>query len=168
MLSKSIVFLSFFLVLNLSVSAQNEMTNKKMGVIFQKEALELEGNLGNWQMVYGERILLAITDENANRMRLFTPVLEEEKLGRGDMRKMLEANFHSALDAKYCLYNGFVISVFTHPLKELTEEQLIDAMRQVVTLAHTFGTTYASTGYVFGGGFEEPKVNQSPSKDKKN
>lgn len=168
MQSKSLVFLCFFLTLNFSLFAQKEMTNKKMGAIFKKEAEELEGNLGNWQMVYGERILLAITDENANRMRLFTPVLEEEKLERNEMRKMLEANFHSALDAKYCLYNGYVISVFTHPLKELTEGQLIDAMRQVVTLAHTFGTTYASTGYVFGGGFEEPKVNQSPTKDKKN
>lgn len=144
------------------------MTNKKMHAIFKKEATNLEGDLGAWQMEYGQYFLIAITDESANRMRLFTPIIEEEKLERGQLRKMLEANFHSALDAKYALYKETVVSVFTHPLAELTEEQLIDAMRQVVTLANTFGTSYTSTGWVFGGGFEEPKINKSPSKDKKN
>ena len=141
-----------------------------MDKIFKKEATEVEGNLGGWQMLYGDRIIVVITDENANRMRIFTPVIEEEKMERKDMHKMLGANFHSALDAKYSLYNGFVISVFTHPLKELTDNQLIDAMRQVVTLANNYGTTFSSTGWVFGSGSgeEKPRVNQSPSGGKKN
>lgn len=161
--------LTFLLVLSF-ISIQAQMTNQKMDEIFKKEATEVEGNLGGWQMIYGEQLIVVITDEKANRMRIFTPVVEEEKTKRGDLKKMLEANFHSALDAKYCLYNGFVISVFTHPLKELTDMQLIDAMRQVVTLVNNYGTTFSSTGWVFGSGFEkeEPRINQSPSRGKKN
>ena len=88
-------------------------------------------------------------------MRIFTPVTEEKNLEQGQLKKMLEANFHSALDAKYSLYEGFVISVYTHPLKELQNDQLIDAMRQVVVLSRTFGESYSSTGLIFGGGAEE-------------
>lgn len=126
-----------------------------MGKIIEKEAFEVEGSLGNWQLIYGQRLLYIITDENANRMRIFTPIIEEKKLQEGQLKKMLEANFHSALDAKYCLYEGLVISVYTHPLKELQTDQFIDAMQQIVTLADTFGGSYSSTSVIFNPGGEE-------------
>ena len=68
---------------------------------------------------------------------------------------MLEANFHSALDAKYSIWEGVVISVYTHPLKELSSEQFTDALKQVVRLSQTFGTTFSSTEFIFGGEGEE-------------
>jgi hypothetical protein len=144
-----------------------QMTEAKLDEIIRKEAQEIKGKLGNWTMTYGDSPLVIISHAEANRMRIFAPVIEEKNMKRGEMQKMLEANFHSALDAKYCLYEGMVISVYTHPLKELTDEQLVDAMRQVVVLAATYGTTYSSTGLIFGGGFqgeEKPKVNESPTK----
>ncbi len=153
----------------LSLHAQ-DMTNTKMDAIFKKEAVEVEGEPGVWQLMYGGRLLLVVTDSSANRMRIFTPVIESKDLQPGQKEKMLEANFHSALDAKYSVYQGFVMSVFTHPLKELTEYQLVDAMNQVVSLADTFGTSYQSMELIFGGEqeSEEPKINQSPIKEKKN
>ena len=168
---KTPLFIIFLFSYSLLFSQEkNQMSNQKMDEIFKKEAQEIEGELGYWTMLYGEKPVIAITDSTANRMRLFTPIIEEEKLEKGQMKIMLEANFHSALDAKYCLYNDFVISVFTHPLKELTEEQLIDALRQVVILAYAFGDTYSSTGMIFGGGFQDgqaPKINKSPPKEEK-
>ena len=143
------------------------MDNKKMEKIFKNKSERVDGERGNWQLIYRERILLVLTDQDHNRMRIFTPVVEEQDIDAGIMRKMLSANFHSALDAKYSLYNGFVISTFTHPLKELTAEQLIDAMNQVVTLADNFGTTYSSTELIFGAEEEEKKINKSPSKEKR-
>lgn len=163
-------FLLFLLSLSpIFLSAQSEMSNARMHEIFTEEADEMEGEQGVWQLSYGGRLLLVITDSSANRMRIFTPVFEQTMVAEGQMEKMLEANFHSALDAKYSLYEGYVMSVFTHPLKELNKGQLVDAMRQVVILADTFGTTYQSTDMIFGGGQEEePKVNESPIKEKKN
>ena len=93
-------------------------------------------------------------------MRIFTFVTEASELEGEQVKSMLKANFHSALDAKYALSDGFVISVFTHPLKELTEGQAIDALKQVVMLAYTFGTTYTSTGWVFGGAEQEEAPKQ--------
>ncbi|MFK8004754.1 MAG: hypothetical protein AB8H03_00220 [Saprospiraceae bacterium] len=145
-------------------SSSDGMNNKKMEAIFKSEADELEGELGNWQMNYGGSLVLVLTDEKNNRMRIFTPVVEKTKLKEGQLEKMLEANFHSALDSKYSLYNGYVISVFTHPLKELGKDQLIDAMRQVVILSRTFGDTYSSTGLIFGGGTEEEEEKEKSNK----
>lgn len=146
------------------------MNNERMGKVLEAEVGELGGGLGAWQFVYGDQAVMVVTDEAANRMRVFSPVIEESALEAGQMKKMLEANFHSALDAKYSLYEGFVISVFTHPLRELSEEQLIDATRQVVILAKTFGTTYQSTDMIFSPGFKEEgedkekKINEKPQK----
>lgn len=142
------------------------MNNKRMGKILKEEVKELEGEEGAWQMTYGGRLLLVITDESANRMRIFSPVIEEEELKDGQLEKMLAANFHSALDAKYSLYEGYVVSVFTHPLRELTEAQFVDALRQVVVLNLTFGTTYQSTDMIFNPGGQAEEEGDKDAKEK--
>lgn len=166
--------LSFFVLICLlaisPLQAQKDMDNKRMGKIFSEVVDRVEGETGAWQLLFKERILLVLTDEPNNRMRIFTPIVEEEEIDASEMRNMLRANFHSALDAKYSLYNGLVISTFTHPLKELTEDQLLDALSQVVNLANTFGTSYSSTELIFGAPKEKEKdkrLNESPSKSKK-
>ena len=161
---------AFAFLLNTSLFAQAQMDNQKLEEIIKKESPLVEGQEGAWQVLFGERILLIVTDQTNNRMRIFTPIIEEEKIEETELKNMLIANFHSALDAKYSLYDGFVVSVFTHPLKELTSHQLVDAMKQVASLANTFGTTYTSTELFFGGGIqekEEKRVNESPSKKSK-
>lgn len=138
-----------------SLAYTQRMDNKKMENIFKKEGIQVEGETGAWMAYFNDLVLLVITDEANNRMRVFTPIVEEEDAGPVQMSRMLKANFHSALDAKYSIYEGFVVSVFTHPLQELTEGQLLDAMRQVAKLAETYGTTYSSTELIFGKEEEE-------------
>ncbi len=149
--SRNIIFLlfcSFFCFSN--VYAQDKMNNKKIEKSLKKVTQELDGESGNWQVLYNDFPLFILTDESSNRMRIFTPILEEVELKVGQMKRMLEANFHSALDAKYSLYEGFVIGIYTHPLKELDETQMVNAMQQVVNLSKNFGTSYTSTDMQFG------------------
>lgn len=164
---KKTKLISAILLLLLTQVTFAQMTNKKMEEIIKKEVDNLEGETGNWTMEYGNTPLIIITHEAANRMRIFAPVIAQKDMKPGAMEKLLEANFHSALDAKYCLYEGVVVSIFTHPLKELTEQQFIDAMRQVVNLAATYGTTYSSTDLIFGGGFEKKKKVKEQKKETK-
>ena len=159
----------FFINNTILLAQENPMTNAMMDKILKELVDDLQGEAGNWQFIYHGRLVLIITDEAHNRMRIFTPVIEEKKLEEGQVSKMLKANFHSALDAKYCLFNDFVITVFTHPLKELYKDQFIDAINQVVRLADTFGTTYSSTELIFSPGIEKDeegengkKLNQKP------
>ena len=154
-------------------SVRAEMSLQKMEQIFEEEAKELDGERGVWQMFYGNRILFVLTDTSHNRMRIFTPIGAEEDLDVGEEKTLLEANFHAALDAKYSLYNGFIVSVFTHPLKELTTFQLVDAMDQVVLLANNFGTSYSSTELIFAiqekdttaAHNPQKRINQKPKKE---
>ena len=134
---------------------KNEMDNYKMNTIIHKESLKVEGKMGNWQAVYGNRLLYIITDANANRMRIMTPIVEMKEVKKKELKILLEANFDRALDAKYSIFEEYLMSVYTHPLKELTREQFIDAMQQVVVLANTYGSTYTSTNMIFGGGEEK-------------
>jgi len=146
-----------------SLSAQDKMSNKKLEKTLKKFTDEIEGESGNWQVLYKDFPLFVLTDESSNRMRIFTPILEEHELKVGQMKKMLEANFHSALDAKYSLYEGFVIGIYTHPLVELNEKQMMDAMQQVVNLSKNFGTSYTSTEVIFG----QSAQSAAPKKNKK-
>lgn len=144
------VFLIFFLCLCFQGYSQ-DMDLRTMSRIINKESPQVEGEIGTWQAVYGQRVIYIITDVNANRMRIMTPVIELSKVKKKEYLTLLEANFDRALDAKYCIFEDYLMTVYTHPLKELTEPQFIDAMRQVVTLAYNYGTSYTSTDMIFGG-----------------
>lgn len=150
------------LLFTASLSAQ--MDNARMDSLLRALPAEMEGEPGGWTLQVGDTPLVVITDERANRMRIFSPVIEQSEVEPDALAKLLEANFHSALDAKYALHRGFVVSVFTHPLAELTDAQFEDALLQVLTLTRTYGTTFSSTDKVFGGGFggETPQVRPEP------
>jgi hypothetical protein len=92
-----------------------------------------------------------VTDERADRMRIMTPIVRRSAVTDDELATLLEANFDRALDAKFALHQGHVWSVFVHPLSKLDEAQLVDAARQVATLADNYGTTYTSSPLVFGG-----------------
>mgnify|MGYP000279780697 CR=1 FL=1 len=76
------------------------------------------------------------------------------------MLNALVANFHSVLDVKYALSDEIIWSVYAHPLQELSELQVVDAIQQVYAAALTFGSSYSSTNLVFPGNkkkVERPK-----------
>ncbi|MDT8429438.1 MAG: hypothetical protein RQ757_11790 [Pseudomonadales bacterium] len=113
---------------------------------------ELQGESGRWQLTIAERPILVITDANSNRMRIMTPVAEAEGMGKEHLYRLMQANFESALDARYSIAEGVVWSVFIHPLSPLHTEQLVSAIAQTVTLALTFGTSFSSGALSYGGG----------------
>ena len=127
------------------------MNNQRLDELLRGFTDIVEGELGFWRVTYEGRDLLVITDESHNRMRVMTPAIEAENLQPDDYQVVLAANFDRALDAKYALSGEYLWSVFTHPLAELTDDQLIDAVKQVKTLADNYGTTYSSSDLVFGG-----------------
>lgn len=169
-MSKSFLLSLSFFLLQTTVFAQLDMNNIKMGEILERISDKVEGVEGNWQIIYGEQILFIITDESHNRMRIFTPIADQKEVTAKELEAMLAANFHAALDAKYALYSGFVVSLFTHPLKELTDEQFKDAVKQVAVAGQNYGTTYSSTDLIFGVDMEQDstkndrKVNEKPKK----
>ena len=128
------------------------MNNRRLDELIRRIATTVEGDSGFWRIDFEGRQLLVITDETHNRMRVMTAVIDESKMTHEDRRVVLAANFDRALDAKYAVSKGHLWSVFMHPLAELSDEQFLDVVNQVKTLADNYGTTYSSSDLVFGGG----------------
>ena len=128
------------------------MDNARLDTLIRELSGDVEGQLGFWKFVVNARELMVITDERHNRMRIMTPITAQDQLDKEEMTRLLEANYDRALDAKYALSDNILWSAFTHPLKELTDEQFIGCVGQVATLADNFGTSYASGNLFFGGG----------------
>ena len=128
------------------------LNNRRLDELIRRIATTVEGESGFWRFEFEGRQLLVITDETHNRMRVMTAVIDESELTHEDRRVVLAANFDRALDAKYAVSKGHLWSVFMHPLVELSDEQFLDAVNQVKTLADNYGTTYSSSDLVFGGG----------------
>ncbi len=82
-------------------------------------------------------------------MRIISPIIAQDKLAYTELIRVLSANFHTALDVKYALSDEILWSVFIHPLRELSKNQVISAVEQVYAAAATYGSSYSSTNLVF-------------------
>jgi hypothetical protein len=91
------------------------------------------------------------TQDTVDRMRIVAFVAEAKDLGAEHLAMLLEANYHSALDVRYALSDGYVVSAFIHPLAELSYRQFVLALYQVINCADTCGTTFSGGTLVFGG-----------------
>ncbi|MEM7643634.1 MAG: hypothetical protein AAF366_14040 [Pseudomonadota bacterium] len=96
--------------------------------------------------------LVVITDPFADRMRAMVPIRSVDGLTEADLLRLMQANFDSAVDARYAVAEGRLWAVFIHPLSPLRDDQLISGVGQVVNTALSYGTLYSSGAGQFGRG----------------
>ena len=132
--------------------AEQVMNNQRLHALIENFAEDLDGRPGFWEFTLQEYQVTVITDERADRMRIIVPVARAEDVSSEQMKRLMQANFDSALDARYSIARGVLWSAFIHPLSELSDHQFIDGLAQAVNLAGTFGTSYSSGALIFGGG----------------
>ena len=145
------LLLLLFALFAFNTGFSQQMNPDKLLEIMQRESDTLQVNGNSYQFIVDNTMLICVFDGSANRMRIISPIVEREKTGEEELLNALVANFHSALDVKYALSDEVIWSVFIHPLRELSEEQVADAIQQVYTAARTFGGSYSSTNLVFPG-----------------
>lgn len=126
------------------------MTVDELEQVLRAAADEIEGEDGRWQLRLDEVPLACMTDLHFDRMRIIAPIAEVDEV-TDELRDLcLEANFHTALDARYATSEGVLYAAFIHPLSPLDADQVESAIRQVASLVETFGTTFSSGELVFG------------------
>lgn len=113
---------------------------------------EAQRSGNNWQFTIEERMLIVVTDASAGRMRIITPIAESANLPREALERLMQANFDTALDARYAIGQGAVWGAFVHPLDSLTTRDFASGVLQTKSLADTFGTTFSSGALNYGGG----------------
>lgn len=104
------------------------------------------------RLMISDVAVTVISDPKNNRMRAFVAIQSLDGVNQQLLYRLLQANFDSALDARYAIAQEHILSVFIHPLKELKKDQLIEGLGQVVNLVKTYGTAYTSGAMTFGGG----------------
>ncbi len=121
---------------------------------------EIVKGLDDEAVIQGTRLFLSIadipvviiTDPVADRMRAMVPIRAVEEMTPEEVVRVLQANFDTALDARYAIAQGRLWAVFIHPLSPLEKNQLISALGQTVNIARTYGTVYSGGALSYGGG----------------
>ena len=142
-----------------TIAEEMKMTVNKMLAIIESNNLKFEHKNNTINIDINGFRLIIIYDLNADRMRIISPIIKVSDLKEGQMQQALDANFHTALDARYAISNDVVWSVFVHPLSDLSEKLFQSALEQTLVAAATFGKEYSS------GTFSFPKT-QSVKTDK--
>ena len=125
------------------------MNNDILAAIFNRLSNNVEGQSGHWKFKIEETLIICLSDQIHNRMRIISPIIKVSNISPEQITKCMEANFHSVLDIRYSISDDILWAAFIHPLKELTEYQVEDAIKQVYSGANTFGTYYSSGTLIF-------------------
>jgi len=134
------------------------MTPERLETVLQEEATDVRSQGNQWQFTLEGQSMLVLADDTRDRMRIVTPIVPTSELTSEQVASALVANFHTALDARYAVTDGALVSVFVHPLSSLQADDLRSALYQVARLAQNFGTTYSSEGLTF-------QLNRQPPSD---
>jgi len=121
-----------------------EMNQSQLESIVKELANESSGDNGSVQFIYKGVNMLLLSNVKFDRMRVIASITKYDSLNAEQLEKVMEANFYTALDARYALKDGVLYSAYIHSLSSLSEAQIKSAVDQVSALALTFGTEYSS------------------------
>ncbi|RCS27792.1 hypothetical protein DUT90_02825 [Polaribacter sp. WD7] len=137
------------------------MSIDKLNTMYLTVSDSIVSNKSQWRFKIKDVFFISIADSTHNRMRIMSPISDSDALDDKLKEASLIANFHTALDVKYAISDNVLWCVYIHPLKELTEEQVLDAISQVYYGSINFGTTFSSTSLVFPG---KKPIKEQPKK----
>ena len=132
--------------------AEPPMTPLRVAEIAQALDGDAEITPGGITLTINDVPVLIVMDASMNRMRAMVPIRRVESITQEELSRVMQANFDTALDARYAIARGQLWGVFIHPLRELERDQLISGIGQTVNIALTYGTLYSGGAAQFGAG----------------
>ena len=136
----------------LAQEAETPMTLSRMADIVFALDEDARSAGPSFEMTIDDIPVLIVTDPEADRMRAMIPIRSADGLTEDELLRMMQANFDSALDARYAVANGRLWAVFIHPFAALERDQFISGIAQTVNVAKSYGTLYSGGAAQFGGG----------------
>ena len=128
------------------------MTAARLGELVQRIDPDAQQEGPAWRFVVDAFDLMLVYDIAADRMRVMVAINDADALPPEELVRLLQANFDSALDARYAIANDILWGVYIHPLSTLTDAEFLLGVGQTVNVAATFGRGYSSGMFMFGGG----------------
>ena len=121
-------------------------------VALKKIDKDIKRDTNIWQFTLAKHQVFVITDPIAERMRIMVPIGDAKALDQALLTRLMQANFDSALDARYAVAQDVLWGVFIHPLTSLDEKGFVSGLAQAIAVADNFGSSFSSGAVVFGGG----------------
>ena len=109
-------------------------------------------NGSTWFFHVAELETVVVYDIDADRMRIIIPIGPTENIEKEELLRLMQANFDSALDARYAIAQDTLWGAFIHPLSTLTDENFLVGLGQTANVVMSFGTSYSSGLFIFGSG----------------
>ena len=159
-----LIFLSFLCFATLTMGADiieekapapvstEVMSNERLQELIKRIDSEFTGQPGYWNLKVSNLAISIITDVNADRMRIVIPIMKSEEIDASEMQRLLQANFDTALDARYALARGVLWGTFIHPLSSLSDKDFLSGLGQTINVVLSYGKSYSSGMFSFGGG----------------
>lgn len=128
------------------------MTAERLGelILNVDEDAMLDGS--SWYFTVVDLDAVMIFDVNADRMRIVIPIGKADELEEDQLLRLMQANFDSALDARYAIGQGLLWATYIHPLSTLSDEEFLVGLGQTANVVVTFGTSYSSGLFMYNGG----------------
>lgn len=105
-----------------------------------------------WFFHVADLEVVVVYDVSADRMRILIPIGDAGEIEADEILRLMQANFDSALDARYAIANGTLWGAFIHPLSTLTDEEFLVGIGQTANVVMSYGTSYSSGLFIFGNG----------------
>ena len=137
---------------DVAAASEPPMTYERLGRIIFALDPQAQPQGPAFRMTVADVPVLVVTDPIADRMRAMVPIASAESLSDADLRRMMQANFDTALDARYAVANGMLWAVYIHPLSPLEKNQFISGLGQTVNIALTYGSLYSGGATQYQGG----------------
>ena len=132
--------------------AEPDMTIERMAQIIVALDPDVQISGTTFGLTIDDTPVLIVTDLNNDRMRAMVHIRPAAGIEPVELQRLMQANFDSALDARYAIARGQLWGVFIHPFSPLHKDQFISGLAQAVNVAQTYGSLYTGGAMQFGGG----------------
>ena len=132
--------------------AEPPMTLDRLVSILRSVDPEMQASGTSFRLTVEDVPVLVVTDPAANRMRAMVPIRAADAMSPEELMRVLQANFDTALDARYAVAQGRLWAAFIHPLSPLERDEFLSGLGQAVNLALTYGTLYSGGALSYGPG----------------
>ena len=103
--------------------AEPPMTLERLGAILMSLDADARPVGNSMELTIAGIPIIVIADSVANRMRALVPIRAADEMTQAELMRVLQANFDSALDARYAVAQGRLWAVFIHPLSPLERDE---------------------------------------------
>ncbi|MEM8815476.1 MAG: hypothetical protein AAGE85_06595 [Pseudomonadota bacterium] len=133
-------------------SSATTMTAERLGELILNVDEDARQESTTWLFAVAGLDAAVVYDVGADRMRIIIPIGPAADLPQEELVRILQANYDSALDARYAIGNGQLWGTFIHSLSELSDDEFLVGLGQTANVVLSYGTSYSSGMFIFGGG----------------